>query len=310
MKNNKDLSAPLFVSVVFLLMAISKKLLPFLSGDVIFSASILEIFVFTLPAAFLLKLKNEKIRSYSKLKMPNIRFAPFILSSFLVFVFGSVIILYIQRILFDMETTSFVSLGAGDINPFSIFLCYVLIPAFAEEIFFRSIVLSEYSGFNATVSITLSAIFFAMLHFSFTEFPFYFFAGAILGIITYVTDSSVPSLIIHLIHNTVTVYYGNTLTSFLTESSSSVILAFLLVAAFLSSLLWMLSSLEEIYEKRSALYEKQLIPGKKSDILETLARAGHIEKREKEFKTHKSPFLSPALFLVTALFILITLNVI
>jgi hypothetical protein len=212
--------------------------------------------------------------------------------------------------LFDTKASSFMPSGIQEINPLSIFLCYVVIPAFAEELFFRSIILKEYSSFKATVSITLSAIFFAMLHFSFGEFPFYFFAGIVLGIITYVTDSSIPSLIIHFINNLVTVYYGNALTSFLTESSSSVILAFLLVAAFLGSLLWMLSCLEEIYEKRSTLYEKELIPGKKRAVLETLARAGQVEKRERALSTPKTPFLSPTFFLTVTLFILITLNVI
>lgn len=285
-------------------MAISEKLIPYFSkssSDVVLSAAIVEIFVFSIPAAFFLKLKDEKFTSYSLLKRVPLSSIPFILSSFLTFIFGSVIILYIQRALFRAPSAPALVNSDVEVYGVSIFLCYVLIPAVFEELFFRSFILSEYREFKAYASILTSALFFAMLHFSFSEFLFYFFAGALLGLITYVTGSAIPSLVIHLLNNTVTVYYGKALSAFLTESSSSVILAFLLVAAFLASLIWMLYSLEELYEKRSVMYENGTLPGKKRSLLDT---------QKKGKPSEKDIFLSPVFFLAVALFVLITTNVI
>ena len=144
MKNNNGfITAPLFVSVVFILISISEKLLVFISktgpSDIVFSAAILELFVFALPAAFFIKIKNENFLDFSKLSVVRFSHLPFILSSFATYVFGAVIVLYIQmNFLGAGASTGFLSVTEGSgVSPLSIFLYYVFIPAFAEELFFR-----------------------------------------------------------------------------------------------------------------------------------------------------------------------------
>ncbi|MBQ7897580.1 MAG: CPBP family intramembrane metalloprotease [Clostridia bacterium] len=318
MKNNTaSLTAPLFVSVVFLLLGISRRLLSYTSASdsesMILYAAIFELFVFAIPAAFFLKIKDENFLEYSKIKKITFSDMPFILSAAATFVFGAVIILYLQRNFLDAsaDATSLIAPINEDVSLFSVFLYYVLIPALSEELFFRSIIISEYSSYTGPVAITISALFFAMLHFSFAEFPFYFFSGAVLGILTFVTGSVFPAIIIHILNNTVTVFFGQWLTSFLSESSSSVILAFILVVLFLASLLSLLSTMEEIYEKRSIMYDRGIVPGKRRESLLGMAKAGIVEKRVKvNQKTRTNPFLSPTLFMAVVLYILITLNVI
>lgn len=318
MKNNNGfITAPLFVSVVFVLISISEKLLVLISKteprDIVFSAAILELFIFAIPAAFFIKIKNENFLTSSKLSPVKLSHLPFILSSFATYVFGAVIVLYIQmNFLGAGADTGFLSITEeGSVSPFSIFLYYVFIPAFAEELFFRSILISSYSQFKGPVTVVISSLFFALIHFSFAELPFYFFSGAVLGTITYVTGSCIPSLIIHIINNSVIVYGGVALGAFLRESSSSIILAFLLVVAFLGSLLSMLSTMEEIYEKRSLAFENGILPGKRRATLEGMAKAGIMEKKkETSFISAKNVFLSPTFFIAVVLFILITLNVI
>ena len=315
--NNAFLTAPLFVSVVLILINVSEKLLGLISKaesqDIVFSAAILELFIFALPAAFYIKIKNENFLKASKLSPVRFSHLPFILSSFLTYVFGAVIVLYIQmNFLGAGASTGFLSVTEGvTVSPFSIFLYYVFIPAFAEELFFRSVLISSYSSFRGPVAVVMSSLFFALIHFSFAELPFYFFSGVVLGTLTYVTGSCIPSLILHIINNTVIVYGGSVLGAFLRESSSSIILAFLLVVAFLGSLLSMLSTMEEIYEKKSLAFESGVLPGKRRATLETVARASIMEKRkETHFISAKNVFLSPTFFIVIVLYILITLNVI
>ena len=299
-----------------MLISISEKLLALISKtapkDIVFSAAILELFIFAVPAAFYIKIKNENFLTSSKLSPVKLSHLPFILTSFLTYVFGAIIVLYIQmNFLGTGASTGFLSVtDAVNVSPLSIFLYYVFIPAFTEELFFRSVLISSYSSFKGPVAVVISSLFFALIHFSFAELPFYFFSGAVLGTLTYVTGSCIPSLMIHLINNSVIVYGSSVLGAFLRESSSSVILAFLLVVAFLLSLLSMLSTMEEIYEKRSLAFENGDIPGKRRATLEGVAKAGIMEKKNKEgFVSAKNVFLSPTFFVAIVIFILITLNV-
>lgn len=318
MKNNTAaLTAPLFVSVVFLLLGISKRLLPYVSvfdpERMILYAAVFELFVFAIPAAFFLKIKDENLLECSKVKKISFSDLPFVLSAAATFVFGAIIILYLQRNFLDAsaDTASLITPIKEEVSIFGVFFYYVLVPALSEELFFRSIIISEYSSYGGPVAITVSALFFAMLHFSFAEFPFYFFSGAVLGLITFVTGSVFPAIVIHVLNNTVTVFFGQSLTSFLSESSSSVILAFILVVLFLASLLSLLSTMEEMYEKRSIMYDMGLLSGKRREALLGMSKAGIVEKKSKSgAKTRTSPFLSPTLFMAVVLYILITLNVI
>ncbi len=318
MKNNNGfITAPLFVSVVFILISISEKLLAFISKaaphDIVFSVAILELFVFALPAAFFIKIKKENFLDFSKLSPVKLSYLPFIVSSFLTYVFGAVIVLYIQmNFLGAGASTGFLSVTeSASVSSFSIFLYYVFIPAFTEELFFRSVIISSYSSFKGPVAVIISSFFFALIHFSFGELPFYFFSGVVLGTITYVTGSCIPSLVLHLINNAVIVYGGGALGTFLSESSSSVILAFLLVVAFLGSLMSMLSTMEEIYDKRSIAFENGNLPGKRRAALEGMSKAGIMEKKkERDFTSAKNAFLSPTFLVAIVLFILITLKVI
>ena len=315
MKNNtSSLTAPLFATIVFLLIGISKRLIKFIAvsspDNTVLYAAILELFVFAIPAAFFLKAKGVNFFEHSKVKTFSFSELPFVLTGIATFLFGSLIILFLQRIFFEFNNEANVMLNAAQVSIMGVLLYYVIVPALCEELFFRSILISEYSSYGGPVAVTVSALFFAMLHFSFTEFPFYFFTGAILGLITYVTGSSIPAIIIHILNNTVTVFFGEALSSFLMESASSIILVFLLVVLFLGSLVLFLSAMEELYERRGIMYDNGILPGKRKELLLGSAKAGIIEKKSKALQTKSNAFLSPTLFLAIVIFILITLNVI
>lgn len=315
-RNSAFLSAPLFVSVLFLLLGLSDKLLTFISktesADIVFYASILELFVFVIPSSFYLKIKSQNLFEYSKIKLVHFSDVPFILSAAGTFFFGSMIVLLLQRALLGSHSSAITNMeNFSSVNGFSIFLCFVLVPAICEEFLFRSILLSDYSHYKGPVAVVISAFFFALMHFSFADLFFYFFTGIILALVTYVTNSTLPSFILHILYNLVTVYFGSSLTSFFSDSSSSFILIFLLVVAFLFSLLSMLSAMEEIYEKRSIMYEGGMIEGKRRELFENMSKAGLVDKREKKKVFYaKEAFISPTVFVAVVLFILITLNVI
>lgn len=310
-RNNAFLTAPLFVCVLFLLLGLSDSLLKLVKeADIVFYAAILEMFIFVIPSSFYLKIKEQNVFEYSKIKRIHFSDIPFILSATGTFLFGSVIVSLLQIGIFGSQT-SVQNPEILSANGFSAFLCFVLVPAFSEEFLFRSILISDYSHYKGPVTVVISALFFSLLHFSFENLLFYFFTGILLGLITYVTDSAIPSFLIHSLYNAVTLYFSSSLVSFFSGSSTSFILVFLLIVFFLFSLLSMLTTMEEIYEKRSIMYDDGLIEGKRRELFENMSKAGLIEKREKKKEFYaKEAFISPTLFVAVVLFILITLNVI
>ncbi len=93
-----------------------------------------------------------------------------------------------------------------DFSAFGLFrnlLFIALVPAVAEEIFFRGIVQKfAYSYTNRPgLAIIISAFFFAIIHFSVYEIIPIFWAGIVLGWVYYITSSLWLSILLHFVHN-------------------------------------------------------------------------------------------------------------
>ena len=215
--------------------------------------------------------------------------------------------------------------GASDINltvqsvpeteSVFVILCYIVIPAVAEEMLFRSVLLREYSVCRGLLAIVISSVFFAMLHFSFTAFPSYFWGGFIFGLITYVTRSAMPAVILHMFSNFATLNFSDFITGFLDSAENSAVLIFLLSTALLVSLYFTVSCLQTIYERKACEYENGTLEGSRADAVKRLAKAGKVDKKVKNESSDKKVgikevFLSPTVFLSVAVFVFITLEMI
>ena len=295
-----------------LLVPISEKLLELTAvkgENILLSAGTVQLFIFAIPTAFYCKMRGVEFFEYSKVKSPRLIEIPFIIASAFACFFAAIILTYIQIKVFPASDSSEIIRATAEANPLGVLLTYVIIPAFSEEFFFRSVIISDYSGFKGPSAVTISALFFAMLHFSLRQFVMYFLIGLILATVTYVTESSFPSMIIHLIYDATVVFMGDGLNEFLNESASSVILAFILTVAFLISLASMLSAMENVYETRSELFIERKLPGSRRAAVSEMAKAGKVGKREE--KNGIRPIhiiLSPTFILCILTFILI-LNV-
>lgn len=77
-----------------------------------------------------------------------------------------------------------------------------LIPAIGEEIMFRGYLMKLFNkNSNHHNGIALSALIFALIHFNFTHFFYYFILGVILGYVYYWGKNLLFPIIIHFIHN-------------------------------------------------------------------------------------------------------------
>lgn len=88
---------------------------------------------------------------------------------------------------------------------------HALIPAAFEEALFRYIPMRLLARDNSRVCILISALFFALSHHSLFSIPYAFVAGVAFMTLDIISGSVLPSLVIHLLNNAVSVilmFYG------------------------------------------------------------------------------------------------------
>lgn len=94
-------------------------------------------------------------------------------------------------------------------------LLHALLPAVLEETLFRYIPLRLLAGENGRACVIVSALFFALSHHSLYSIPYALVAGIAFMTLDIISGSVIPSLVIHLLNNTLSVllmfYSENTL---------------------------------------------------------------------------------------------------
>ncbi len=86
-------------------------------------------------------------------------------------------------------------------------LSYAFVPAVTEELLFRYLPLTVIGDRNKRVSVILSALIFALAHFSPFQLVYAFAAGVIFMGVDIVADSILPSLVLHFLNNLFSVIY-------------------------------------------------------------------------------------------------------
>ena len=318
-KNNAIYTAPVYVSVVMILLGASGKLLEMSTGkgndDLFFTAMILELFVYMIPAAFYCKIRGiDMLHSYG-VRMMSLQDIPFIISAYFLYALGMLFFTYIGATPSGAAEINLTLQSVPDTDSFFVILCYIVIPAIAEEMLFRSVLLREYSSCRGIWSILVTSVFFAMLHFSFTAFPAYLWGGLILGLITYITNSSLPAVILHMLSNFAVLNFSDYISNFLQSAENSIVLIFIISTLFMISLYFTVSSLQSIYERKAQEYEDGTLSGSRADAVKSLAKAGRVDKKNKPEVpgtkiTLKDIFLSPTMLLAIFVFVFITIGMI
>jgi hypothetical protein len=187
-------------------------------------------------------------------------------------------------------------------------IAYVVLPAILEEVVFRGIIIHEYSPYGGFFAVTVSALSFAMLHFSFAQLPIYFLAGIILASITYVSRSVIPAMLLHLANNTVNVFFPDVFSQYVARTGNSVLLFYLLVATFLLLLYLWFNQLEYIYNKKADDTARdrraQLL------FLESEKKLREQNDRPSFISRFRQVFVSPGLLAAIAVFILKSIGLI
>ena len=130
-------------------------------------------------------------------------------------------------------------------------LALAVLPALLEELFFRGIVVAEYERRGAVRGALLSALFFALCHFDLHNLPVYFFAGLLLVLTLYVTESLLATATLHVLYNLAALFGQRYLNALYRLTGSVELFLFTLILLFILSTVLFLWLAAISYRKRT-----------------------------------------------------------
>lgn len=251
-------TAPLLTLVIYILLTFSRFLdLEALKyrDNVYLSIIILQLIIFMLPALFFCKLKGTGYSLRLNLRL----FAPtriwFLVLSALTLLTGTAVIRlaelgYTGTIESFTLYDRFMPLASQSVsNIIYVVITFALLPALTEEFVFRSIIITEYEegGYGGLCAALMSALLFALLHSSISQFPVYLLGGIIFSAVVIVTRSVFAAMAVHFLNNIYQLFLEPFIFSLIKHPQNMVFLIFTCVVLFLVCLALMLGQIEKIY---------------------------------------------------------------
>lgn len=174
-------------------------------GDIIIYA-----LTFLLPTLFISKYvpKREETVTYAK-RLPK-RFFTVIAATLGLVTAASFLVSIISMIASNygigLKEPS-IALPKNAIDVVLTFVSMAVTPALVEELLFRKVILNSLAPYGKKFAIVISAILFSLMHCNPSQFLHAFIAGLIFGWLAVKTKSVLPSMIIHLLNNSLSVFY-------------------------------------------------------------------------------------------------------
>ena len=177
----------------------------FVSGSISgFGSEIVYYLAFLLPIGISLFLtRDEKVEKgkYLTIDSKGVRnFAPLIFPTISIIIIASII----TSVIIYETTDKTNSVDLGDSFLLAL-LTHALLPALLEEALFRYLPLRLISPHSPRCAIVVSAIFFSLVHADLFSIPYAFLAGVLFMTIDLMTDSVIPSVVIHFLNNAISV---------------------------------------------------------------------------------------------------------
>ncbi len=199
---------------------------------------LIQVLIFIIPAILYCKLRSESFAERIRLRPPRLSHIPFLLYLLVVMIAGGLLTSILTGGIRSLEGSftlydTFVARTQTPTETAYAILAYAFLPAVGEELTYRSILCSEYEKRGVGVSIAVSALLFAMLHFSFTHFLTYLFLGALLACAMYATRSFLAPILLHICYNIFCLFGQPYLSAFYVNAGSNEIFIFCVVALFL-----------------------------------------------------------------------------
>ncbi len=329
MKHKNTIFVPLLMLVVSVLLALGEKLLSAVrnaSSNVFLSVSIVWLLVVLLPIAFYCGLMRRSFTKVVSLRLPAWHDLPFVFFVAVAYLFGAATIKYLNVAFFSVEAANVSSLISTPLYTVSnvplTVLCFILLPAVLEQTLFSGLVLSEYREYGDIVSIAMSALMFAMAHGSFSGFVFYLFTGFCMALVTRISSSVLPAVLIAAVAAALDLYYETLFFEYISQVETGSILFYFFCALFLLFCVFAVSYLERSYARRArSVKESALVALEEAHRKETSSKSEKSDQKTEESPRDKKAFgtfngelsfgaklrfafLSPVFILLVALFLL------
>lgn len=214
---------------------------------------LLQVIIFVIPAMLYSACKGETFTSRIRMTLPRFEHLWFCFCMLAVMITGSLLTCILTGGIssltggFTLYNTFTAQGGGNALDTAALIVAYALLPAFGEELIFRAYLCAEYEHLGVGVSITVSAVFFAMLHFSFPFLLTYLFLGALLAAALYATRSFVAVLALHFFYNLFCLFGQPYLSAFYVNAGSNDIFLFCLVTLFLLFAAFAVGEARKIY---------------------------------------------------------------
>jgi len=194
---------------------------------------------------------------------------------------------------FSLYDTFVSKYNATPLGALWLILAYAALPAIGEELIFRGILCAEYDKYGVICSVTVSSLWFSLLHFNFAKITVYIFAGLVLALLFYATRSLYTVMIAHFVYNLFGIFGQQYITEFYITAGSVGVVVIILVIVLLLAAVVFCGGASKLY----ARYAKRDEP---SDYREPTGRSELI-------KNYRSAIINPYAAACVALFLAVTL---
>ena len=169
---------------------------------------VIQLLTYAVPALFYSRIRGKELTPSLRLRFFGPSQILFLVQSAIFMICGTVLI---SMFMYKLSPLAFEASATSEYAAFAmnrrfldgvyLVVAFAVLPAITEEFVFRGIVLGEYGRKGLGLAAVVSAVMFAMSHFSLVRFPVYFFAGLVLACVAYVTRSVLASMVIHAVYN-------------------------------------------------------------------------------------------------------------
>ena len=220
------------------------------------SIILLQLLIFPIPAYLYVRIKGWNAPQTLRLRGIKLSHLFLLLSAALMLIAGCTLL----GLLCGMMTAqpsftlydTFASANDGTVGAtIRLVLAYGLLPAFCEELVFRGILCAELEKHGILYASTVSALFFALLHFDLTALPVYLFSGVLLCMVMYVTRSTLAAMVVHLCYNLFGIFVQAGLSGYCRGTGSIGLLVVLLISLLLLSSAFFCGEVSRILRRRA-----------------------------------------------------------
>lgn len=306
MKNtefNASLITPILLLVVFGLILAAN----FLPEDVLgmeenpyLAVVVIELLTYAVPTIFYCRVRGREFTPKLRLKM----FAP---SQFLYLIYAAVFMLsgvvLVSMFMYNTFPEAFEASAVTEYAAFAmnsrffdvlyLIIVFAVLPAVTEEFLFRGVIIAEYDRYGAGVAAVMSAVVFAMSHFSLARFPVYFFSGLVLSSVLFATRSVIAAALIHITNNVVVLLCEKYVLHIVDKQNVSLVLLIIILGAVA-----ILSAMLMCYEAQNIYhgYAENNVPSEYAAVY-----IGHGKKST--FTRIIEAFFTPTFLLLVILFV-------